>query len=72
MDIEEPRCVVATRRHRRQNIRDARDCSEIEAVRPPVEMRTFCHRLDAGGDDTDGGGNVLVPGDFSEGGVGYL
>jgi hypothetical protein len=44
----------------------------METVKPPVEIRTFCHRLDAGGDDTDGGGNVLVPGDFSEGGVGYL
>ena len=63
---------MATRRHRRQNIREARDCSEIEAVNPPVEIRTFCHRLDAGGDDSDGGGNVLVPGDFSDGGVGYL
>ena len=63
---------MATRRHRRQNINEARDCSEIDAVKPPVEIRTVCQRLEAGGEDADGGGNVLPLGDFSDGGVGYL
>jgi hypothetical protein len=64
--------VVATRRHRRQNTREARDCSEIDAVKPPVEIRTVCQRLELGGDEVEGAGCVPLAGDFSEGGVGYL
>ena len=66
------RWEVATLNHRRQNISEARDCSEIEAVRPPVDIKTFCHRLAADeADEVVGGGNVPIPfGDFS--GVGYL
>lgn len=64
--------MVATRRHRRQNISEARDCSDIDAVKPPVEMRTVCHRLEGvvigEVEDPD---NVPF-GAFSEGGVGYL
>ena len=63
---------MATRRHRRQNINEARDCSEIDAVKPPVEIRTVCQRLDASGEDDECSGNVVPLGDFSDGGVGYL
>jgi len=65
------RWVVAILRYRRQKMSEVRDCSEMEAVRPPVEMRTVCHRLevaDGGGEGAvvvAGGGKVVVLGDFS-------
>jgi hypothetical protein len=51
-------------------MRDVRDCSDIDAVRPPVEMRTVCHRLedaDGGGEGAvvAGAGKAVVLGDFS-------
>ena len=69
--MREPICSVATRRNRKQYINEARDCSEIEAVSPPVDMSTVCQRLAAVGDTVRGGGGGLV-GDFSDGGLGYL
>jgi hypothetical protein len=66
MDV--PKCDVANLKQRRQNIRDWSDCSDMEAVRPPVDISTFCHRLEAGGEDVDSGNDSF--GDFS--GVEYL
>lgn len=56
--MEVPRRFVATLRHRRQKIKDSRDCSEIEAVKPPVDIKTVCHRLEV----AEGGGEVAVGG----------
>jgi hypothetical protein len=66
MDV--PRWDVANLKQRRQNIKDWRDCSDIEAVKPPVDMRTVCQRLDGGGGEVDSGNDSF--GDFS--GVEYL
>ena len=59
---------MATLRHRRQKTKESRDCSEMEAVKPPVDIKTVCQRLDVaegGGEVVVGGGNVVPLGDFS-------
>jgi hypothetical protein len=67
VEMDVPKWDVANLKQRRQNIKDWRDCSDMEAVRPPVEISTFCHRLEADG-DVDSGNDSF--GDFS--GVEYL
>ena len=46
--IEVVRCSVAMRKQRKQNTRESSDCSDIDAVKPPVETRTSCQRLEEG------------------------